>query len=394
MDNTKYYSIPQSFSTRCVGFILLFFLLVVSVIISVYTDSSDGNFKKPFIFTYFNYSFMSILVVIYYIKEKIKACFFSKKKNRIREHETDIELIRNSTTDDNFSEAYQFIKKARKIEFREFSYHIVILLMFLCYFSKAFYYIGLNYLGRLNGTGVSYSMFFFILFEGILCFNKRCSILKLLASIIFAAGLILIILNQIKRTNHFSSDWIYGYLLIILSGLFYSLYAIFIAFFAKRYCEEFDIMLIIGLIGLYTLLLIPVFLLSLTIFGGETFEFPGFYKLWIMFIEYFLISIICEIISSYTFTIVSPKLVSVALTFSIPLTIAYRDIFFKDVEEYTTFDGYYISGTILIFISVLLIIYERSKKKKLNNGMLNTSIKMLNSNGLSLNRRSLFHNYI
>jgi len=336
---------------------------------------------------------MSFLVLLYYIKEKVKSCFLIKKTRIIRERETDIEFIRNSTTDDNFSEAYHYVKKARKIEFHEFSYHIVILLMFLCYFSKAFYYCGLDYLGQLNGNGISYSMFFFVLFEGILCFNKRCSIFKLVASIIFGAGLILIIFNQVRRSNNFSSDWIYGYLLILLSGLFYSLYAMFLSFFAKRYSDEFDLILVLGFIGLYTLVLIPIFLLSLSIFGGEVFEFPGIQQMGIFFVEYFLIGIVSEALLSYSLIYLSPKLIGVTLSFTIPLTIAYRDIFYNDGDDkYTNFDRYYIIGSILLFTSALIVFYESYGSKKLNSREIRRTIKIFNSNVPSINRRSLYRN--
>jgi len=379
--------------TKCFGYILISILIAVSVVASVYNLDTEGKFNKPFTFTYFHYSFMSFLVLIYYIKEQVKMCFRIKKTRIIREREADIEFIRNSTTDDNFSEAYHHVKKARKMEFHEFSYQIVILLMLLCYFSKACYYFGLDYLGKLNGNGLSYSMFFFVLFEGILCFNKRCSIFKLLASIIFAAGLILIIFNQIRQSNNFCSEWIYGYLLIILSGLFYSLFAMFLYFFAKRYREEFDLILILGFIGLYTLILVPIFLLSLSIFGGEKFEFPGFEKLGIFFVDYFLIEITSEALFSYSLTYLSPKLVGVILSFSIPLTIAYRDICYRDGDDkYTNFDRYYIIGSVLLFVSALIVFYESHRGKKLNNSELRTTIKIFSTNDSSIYRRSLFRN--
>ena len=356
--------INKKLCIKLTGYICLFFVIIITVASSILTKSIETDFNKPFTFTYYTYCFLVILILVFYIKEKLKS-YFNNRVIDENEQEADIDLIRQSLQLD-FSEALQKLKSDNKREFEEYSNHIVILLMFLWYFANAFYNVGLTYLQISFGNTLSNLSFLFILLEKFICFGKKCSIFKVVASLVAVSGLALIAINQLRSSTEtiVSSDAFIGDIFILLGAFFYSIYSVLIKFFSKRYGDDFDIMFIFGFMGLYNLLLIPIFLFALSLFGGEAFEFPGFNIIGKIFLNAIVAAIFSDLLNSYAIILLTPHIVAFGLTLTIPLSILW-DYLFKDKGNVVNFDAFYAFGTIFIFISFIIVVYESYRKIQL-----------------------------
>ena len=346
---------------KTLGYIFLVLVIVISVLSSIFIKSVYKDYPKPFAFTYFNFNFLVILIFVYFIKQKIKLyAFNNNQNNQIIKSEEEKDLI------DNFNNLSEKINK------KPTSLMAVIILALLWYTGNAFYNLGLSYNNISFSNSLSNLAIIFILLEKITCFKGKCSLSKIIGVVFALLGLILITIYQKlnEKKNFFENESILGDLFIVFGAFFYSLYAVSLKYFSKMN-PCFDMMLTFGLMGLFTLIVIPILLIVLALFEIEQFEFPS----WIIFIKIFLnalfASLISDLLQSYSVILLSPHLVSFGLILTIPLSISY-DLIFPEKNKEIHINIYFILGTIFLIISFIVVVYEnylkiQNKNKKLNN---------------------------
>ena len=386
----------HNFSLKCAGYTNLFIAIIITIFNCLFVRSIEDPIKKPFSYTYYLYSLYLLLIPTYYIKERIKEGSTNKPSTVIREQETDIDIIRNSVLEENFSEALITLKKEKNHEFEKYSNHIVISLMVLSYFSRALFLIGLNKLKFQIANSLLRLNFLFILTEKLLCFKTKLSKYSIFASIFAFTGIVLFLVHQ-SDTSFSSKDCILGYTFTFIGAFFLSLYSVLINFLGKKYNEEFDVTLILGFIGLYNLLLIPIFLFSLNIFGGETLEFPDLKTMWTILINCILQGMIPELLYSYSLVFLSPISVGIIMSVIIPFSIICEKLLGQtNLEQKNLLDLYFILGTVFVFMSFIIIIYEslknhhvRARKSRQMQSFIKSSILPVDQNeSIQKNRES------
>jgi drug/metabolite transporter (DMT)-like permease len=351
---------------KILGYIFLSVVIAITVLSSILIKSLSTQ-VKPFFLTYINYCFLTLLIPIHAIKEKIIGI---KRK----EVETDYENIKKDCTNDTFSETYiQLNQKNLEKNFKKF--HIIcITLMVFWYFGNAFYNVGLSMTSISSANTLSNSSAIFILLINFI-FKRTCSIIRVLAIILITAGGVLMAFFQRQsKEKDDGKDSIMGDIYLIIGALFYSFYALILKYYAKRYRRKFDMMEIFGYIGFYNMLFIPFYLIFLNMLGLESFIWPDGKQMLFIFLNAVVSGMLSDLLQSYSITLLSPHIVSFGLAFTIPISYT-NDILADNIK----FNVFYLIGSICIFAAFVFIFYESYKKYlKKKEKLLQRRIKLKN----------------
>jgi len=155
-----------------------------------------------------------------------------------------------------------------------------------------------------------------------------------------------------------------GDLIIIIAALFYSVYAILLKYFSKKYKQDFDMMEVFGYIGLYNLIITPLILIILHFTQLEEVVIPTLNGFLLIFLNALFAGLISDLCMSYSVILLSPHIVSFGLIFTSPLSLLY-DYLIGNIE----INIYYLMGSSLMIISILIVFYEnliKIRNKKLN----------------------------
>ncbi len=337
---------------KSLGYIFLAIVIFITVASSIFIKSVYVDYQKPFAFTYFNYSFLIILIFVHFIKTKLLKSF-NQEEEHITNSDEEKDLIDsnvNNLTDNNQN--------------KKISIYAIILLTFLWYFANAFYNLGLSYDNISFSNTLSNMSTIFILLEKITCFKGKCSIYKVLGVISAFSGLVFITIYQKSNSNEsfLNNESLKGDIFILLGSLFYSFYAVFLHHFSKIY-TNFDMMFSFGLIGLFNFILVPFVLVILHFVNLESFQFPDWIIIGKIFLNALIASLISDLLQSYSLILLAPHIVSFGLILTIPISITY-DFFFPEKDKELKLDLFFFIGTFLLTVSFLIVVYESYLKIK------------------------------
>jgi drug/metabolite transporter (DMT)-like permease len=359
--------IKSLYIKKIIGYILLFLVIIINVLSSIWVKDITEN-VKPFLFTYIDYSFLSILILVHYVKKKMQQYFKRKKLNDEEKYFSEME--EGILSDDHFSETFEKIQNDNVNEYKQGFHFMVIVLMIFWYFGNVFYNLGLTRTSITSSNTLSNVTIIFLFTLKVLIF-KKYSILKswfkIVSTFLCVGGIILMAIfeNYNIQQSEGQEHSIVGDIYLILGALFYSFYSIYLKYSYKKHRHQFDMMEVFGYLGLYNLLLIPFLLLLLNVLSIEIIKFPEPMTILYIFLNAVVAGIISDLCQSYCITLLAVHIVSFGLTLSIPLSFFY-DMLLKTMD----FNLFYLFGTILIFSSFILIFIEniikiRKKKEKM-----------------------------
>lgn len=346
---------------KILGYIFLLIVILISVLSSIWIKFIVTD-VKPFCLTYINYSFLSLLIVISEIRQKIvKLC---AKKEPVENEDNN---LLEKTTDDTFSENFGRVVLDNKIAYRNQFHKISISLMVFWYLGNAFYNKALGLTSVSSSNTISNAAIVFIFIEKIIFFKSKCSYYKLVGLILCVVGIVLMGLFQNYASKAEQKDSTWGIVLLILGSLFYSFYATILKYYYKKHKHHFDMMEVFGYMGLYNMLFIPFFLIIINAFGIEDMQIPDGKSILYIFLNALIAGLISDLLQSYSITLLSPHIVSFGLTLTIPLSYLF-DFFKHNID----FNLFYLFGTLLIFLACFVIFLENyikflNKKGKLQN---------------------------
>ena len=343
---------------KLIGYILLAFVILINVISSIYIQYMTRAGIKPFAFSYINYSFLAILILVTYIKNKLILRF--KKQNNEQKNELNHEDIKEEDKI-NSSEVLDKIITENKSHYKAEFHLMCIILMIFWYFANSFYNLGLTLTSVTSSNSLSNISILFILIGKMIFIKVSCSVYKLIALILCVGGVTCIALFDVyvKKSETEQKESIMGDIYLIIGAAFYALYSIYLKYYSKKHKLNFDMMEIFGYIGLYNLIIIPFFLLILHFSNLEVLQIPSWMDLFLIFINALIAGLISDLCQSYCITLLSPHIVSFGLTLSIPLSYLYDFLAGK-----ITFDYLYLFGSLLLFVSFSFIFYDSYKKIK------------------------------
>jgi drug/metabolite transporter (DMT)-like permease len=338
---------------KIIGYVLLAFGICVNVLSSIWLQFIETD-VKPFTLTYINYSFLSFLIIICFIRDKCKQCFIKEEK----EHE--ISTMLDQTKDDTFSDTYDKIRVESKIKYEKEFHFICVILMFCWFFGNAFYNMGLTLTSITSANTLSNSAIIFILVEKVIFFKSKCSKYKIIGLLLCMGGVILMAYFEatIKREDE-KERTIKGDICILLGAFCFSLYANLVKYFSKKHKHHFDMMRTFGFIGFYNMIIMPFLLLFLQICSIEKIRMPTFRNLCYILINAVVAGFISDLAQSYSMILLAPHIVSFALIFSAPLSYLY-DYLIGDIK----LNYFYLLGSGLIFSAFICIFYENILKIK------------------------------
>lgn len=150
----------------------------------------------------------------------------------------------------------------------------------------------------------------------------------------------------------------------IISGMSNSIYIVLVKYYHNKYKYSFNIALVLGYVGIYCMIIIPVLLCILTMTGYEV-DMPEIETM-INFLMYIcLSSIIRNILTAYVLVYLSPLVFNFGLTLKIP--VSYFTVYLIGL---ITLDFSYFIGLSCIFASFILLLV--CKFKELNSDRKNT----------------------
>jgi len=341
------------FIRKTIGYIMMFIVIIISVLSSIWVKKI-GEDVKAFTLTYLGISFLTILIGVSCIKKIIIKCC----KKKVVESENDISNLEKKTQEDTFSETFEKILVDNRHNYENKFHKMSIFLMIFWYFGNSFYNYGLNLTSITSANSLSNFSIIFILLEKILVFKSKCSIFKIVGTILCAGGvgMMMAFESSIKQEKERS---FLGDVLIVIGAFIYSIYANLLSYYSKKHKHHFDMMEVFGYIGFYNMILIPFVLIILGIFNIEKNETPSLHTLFYIFINAVVAGIFCDLLQSYSITYLSPHIVGFGLTLTIPLSYLY-DYFQGNI----TVDIYYVGGFALIFSAFCLIFIENCLKYK------------------------------
>ncbi len=378
---------------KIIGFLVLFFSVILIVLSSILTKRIENNLK-PFLFTYLNYNFFIIYLVIDLIKKLIKN--YQKKKiiKSLKESEDEYFKIKNEIYDDSkFSETMRRFDSEVKLSYANNFAIFSLILSLLWYFSNAFYNYGLNFSSITTVNSVSSSDIVFVLILEYLFLVKVkerknfITVYKILAVLFSLTGISLIYfynhdpkkLNIDSSKNNSSdivlndneiidSNKIIGIISSLMGAIFYSSYSVYFKIQTKKYKSNFDIIQIFGFIGLFNFFVIPILLIFLHIFKIETFELPSGEDFLNIFINALFGVVISDFLNSYAIILLNPDVVSFGLLMTIPISYIFDIFIIKTIN----FNLFYFFGISFIacgffFIAIESYINARNKSKKKEN---------------------------
>lgn len=385
----------SNMNSKLLGVLFLFLtigLLVLSSII-IQMIAVDDGFLKPFIFSYFNYSFLILLFPFYYTKIwvskkcKKEAPITNTVKEEIlsnNENETINNKESNPTVNYNEERTLTIDKEQKflneqtidednnqkinlRLEYNKKFHLFCIILMLLWYFGNCFYNLSIMTTSISSTNTISNSSIIFIFAIKIGFLKSKCSKYKVIGLILIIVSLIGVFWIDSDIRNNRDQVSISGDIFAIVGALFYSVFALYLKYLYKKYGDNLNIIEIFAYIGLYTLLIIPVILVIMHFTHLEVFTFPNKKQFLIIFINSFIGSMISDVFQNYSNVLLSPHVVSFGLTLTIPVSYFY-DVFEKKVR----FDYRFIIVSFIIIIAFSFILYEKlTKKKKILNNQSN-----------------------
>ena len=338
---------------KIIGYTMLLIVIIFTVLSSIWIKKI-GDDIKPFVFTYINYTFLTILIGVSYTKKKIINCF---KKN-LTEDEYDIFKLEQKTTADTFSETFERILIDNKHNYENKFHKMCISLMATWYFGNAFYNYGLSLTSVTSANSLSSLAIVFIFLEKIFFFKSKCSIYKVLGTFLCISGIALMGVFE-SSVEESRERTLLGDGLIILGAFVYSIYANLLSYYSKKHKHHFDMMEVFGYIGFYTMILIPFVLILFNMLGIEKSEAPSYTTLLYVFINAVVAGMISDLLLSYSITYLSPHVVSFGMTLTIPLSYIY-DFFEKNIY----INLFYVGGSVLIVAAIVVIFLENYLKYK------------------------------
>jgi drug/metabolite transporter (DMT)-like permease len=338
------------------GYLLLLLLIIFTSFGYVWTDNLFNSFNKPFSYVYINYSFKTIFLLIYYLKEKFKKRFgkevdFSDHISRTR---TTFEYNLENIDDDTFSETMEKIQIEKRIEYEKNLCKIVSIIMIL--YSLPMFLLVYGMFRTCDSRKFTISNFCtgFVLVEKIILYNGKCSIVRFVALIFLYTGCILFV--QIKELDGKDTYDVIGDICIFVAILLYSFYLNVIKYYSKLYKHYFDFIQILGFIGLYVLIFIPFAIFFLILLNIEILSLPSFEELRIILLLS-IMSLVNDLLICNSVIMLSPHLVSSGYNFYYPILITYNIIIGKQ-----DFDLFYLLGMILMLISFIMFVLEHTRE--------------------------------
>jgi drug/metabolite transporter (DMT)-like permease len=352
MDSESFFQTPNKtekkvnklYTKKVLGYILLLFVILITVLSSIWIQDISANINT-FLLTYINYSFLSLFILFYHIKQGLKRYF----KNQASPETVTID---QDTT-----------KLHDKAIPQKVFYTMCIILMIFWYFGNAFYNLGLTKTSITSSNALSNTAILFILFEKAIFFRKRCSVYKIVGVTLCTTGIALMTYYDSLERRNGTKGSIIGDIYIVLGALFYSFYANSLKYYSKRY-KAFDMTLVFGYIGLFNMLIIPLVLLTLHLTGIEVFVVPSWHSILYIFINALVAGFISDFFLANTIILLAPHIVSFGMTLTIPLSYLFD--FYKDNVDFSLL---YLVSTLIIFLSFTIIFiesYQKYQKKKQN----------------------------
>lgn len=338
------------------GYLLLLLTIVFTSFAYVWTNTLFNSFNKPFSYVYINYSFKTIFLLVYYLKEKFKKWYrkdhdFSDIMSRTQ---TTFEYNLEKINDDTFSEAIDKIQIEKRVEYEKNLCKIISNIMILYSLPMFLLVYGMYRTCDCRKFLISNFCTGFVLVEKILLYNGRCSIVRLIALIFLYTGCILFVkMNGIDGND---SNDIIGDICIFIAIILYSFYLNVIKYYSKHYRHYFDFIQILGFIGLYVLIFIPFAIFFLILLNIEILSLPSIDELRIILIISILSSI-NDLLICNSVIMLSPHLVSSGYNFYYPIIITYNVILGKQ-----DFDLFYLFGFILMLISFMMFVIEHARE--------------------------------
>lgn len=361
----------SAITRKIIGYIMLLIVIILTVVSSIWIKKI-GDDIKPFILTYINYSFLTILIGVSYIKKKIIECF---KKNNL-ENEKDIFKLEQKTTAETFSETIERVMTDNRQNYEKKFHQICISLTVMWYFGNAFYNYGLTMTSITSANSLSNLAIIFIFIEKIIFFKSKCTVFKIVGTFLCISGVAMMGVFE-SSVEQSQKSTLLGDGLVILGAFTYSIYANLLSYYSKKHKHHFDMMEVFGYIGFYTMIIFPFVLIVLNLLGIENSQAPSLKSLFYIFLNALVAGMISDLLLSYSITYLSPHVVSFGMTLTIPLSYLY-DFFQQKIK----IDVFYIIGSALIMCACVVIFVEnyiKYKRKKNSPTYLNNTEKIDNN---------------
>ena len=312
------------------------------------------DFNSPLLFAYFNYSLKSILIPIYYLKEKIKEMLKDKEsiQNLVlhkKSHEFDLQFLNEET----FSEAIEKVNKERSFDYDKNFCKITATVFFLYFIPTLLYIWGFNLTNKRSNYILSNLGTIFIAIIMRFYKKKQFSIQIIIAIIIFYSGVILFTIS----INETDQDNLFGDMLIFLAVIIFSIYIIKLKSFSKYY-PSFDITQVFGYIGINVMILVPFVLIFLQIFKDESIKFPVGKDILIILLDS-IYSCANDIFVGLAIILLSPYLIAAGMSLYYPIMVTNEII-----SNNTKFDVFYLIGIILVISAFGIFLKDNCKSKQ------------------------------
>ena len=234
----------------------------------------------PFFSAYTNTSLFVFFIPISFM---VNLYLDVAKKQPQEEEKSSLEI--SKTMSDNFSDIME--KKFYENYYRYYRsfYFNAIVLMLLYFLSLSFYFISLGTLSPFICSVINSFTSLFVFIPILFTRGIRCSLTKALLLSMNVIILSLFIVSIVFLNNNQNSSIsimlshcsISGFICCFVSSIFNALFIVYYKKLIKKYKFYIDISELVGYIGLFSLLLIPLLLVALHYMTFETFSFPKGY---------------------------------------------------------------------------------------------------------------------
>ncbi|CAL9735673.1 thiamine-repressible mitochondrial transport protein Thi74p [Monosporozyma servazzii] len=367
------------------GLVMLFVVIVswVSSSLLLNTIFESNYYKKPIFITFCSVSSCSIYLFPLWkqtLKSYIKnnqwdiqtayiSLYYNKGTNDLSTNEKYQDHMENDnieSTNNNFNSQIIPLKSIIKLS---------LLFCILWFSANLTTNISLSYTSVTSQTILSSTASFFTLFFGVLFGIDTINIHKLIGLIISLCGIIIIITKSIGSStdsfNHLShKNIIIGDCLALLGALIYGIYSTIFKRSIQKINQQYsqfnaitpqiDIKLVLGFIGLFTLIGFWPILVLFHYTEIETFQFNWDFKIISIIILNSLITFLSNFCWAKAIILTTPLTVTVGLSLTIPLAMI-GDFVFKG-KQVTI---WYIIGAILIISSFILINDASNERQEL-----------------------------
>lgn len=209
-----------------------------------------------------------------------------------------------------------------------------------------------------SNTIISSTSCLFVLFLSKVFVGKNVKRLNLFGCLVTITGAALI---AFRDTHHDDSATdedsnLLGDIFVLLSAFFYGLYAILLELKVGPDEDNFDMVLMFGLLGLINLIILWPGMIVLHVIGIETFHIPPAKVFLMLLLNGIFGTVISDFLYAQAVLMTSPLIATLGLTFTIPLAMI-SDI----ILHGRAFTWMYFLGSLLVFVGFLLVNWESSK---------------------------------